>query len=43
MGSMKQVFTLIALMVLSLLLLTIGKALAEETVRLAEKIMGTPE
>lgn len=35
MGSMRQVFILITLMVLSLLLLTLGRALAEEPVRLA--------
>jgi len=35
MGSMKQIFILITLMAISLLLLTIGRALAEETVRLA--------
>lgn len=34
MGSMRQVFVLVTLMVLSLLLLTFGKALSEETTRL---------
>ena len=35
MGSMKQVFVLITLVVLSILLFTIGRTLAEETARLA--------
>jgi hypothetical protein len=35
MGSMKQIFILITLMAISLLLLTVGRALAQQTVRLA--------